>query len=127
MSDTSIPSELRYTSEHEWISTSAPWRIGVSDYAQNALGDLTYVELPSVGDTFEKGEEFGTLESTKSVSPLYMPVSGTIKAVNEALADAPELVNQSPYGDGWIVEIESAEGLDVLLDADGYKALLETL
>ena len=127
MSDTSIPSELRYTSEHEWISTSAPWRIGVSDYAQNALGDLTYVELPSVGDTFEKGEEFGTLESTKSVSPLYMPVSGTIKAVNEALADAPELVNQSPYDEGWIVEIESAEGLDVLLDADGYKALLETL
>ena len=127
MADTSIPSELRYTNEHEWISTSAPWRIGVSDYAQNALGDLTYVELPSVGDTFEKCEEFGTLESTKSVSPLYMPVSGTIKAVNEALADAPELVNQSPYGDGWIVEIESADGLDVLLDADGYKALLETL
>ena len=127
MADTSIPSELRYTNEHEWISTSASWRIGVSDYAQNALGDLTYVELPSVGDTFEKGEEFGTLESTKSVSPLYMPVSGTIKAVNEALADAPELVNQSPYGDGWIVEIESADGLDVLLDADGYKALLETL
>ena len=127
MADTSIPSELRYTNEHEWISTSAPWRIGVSDYAQNALGDLTYVELPSVGDTFEKGEEFGTLESTKSVSPLYMPVSGTIKAVNEALVDAPELVNQSPYGDGWIVEIESADGLDVLLDADGYKALLETL
>ena len=127
MADTNIPSDLRYTNEHEWISTSAPWRIGVSDYAQNALGDLTYVELPSVGDTFEKGEEFGTLESTKSVSPLYMPVSGTIKAVNEALADAPELVNQSPYGEGWIVEIESAEGLDVLLDAAGYKALLETL
>ena len=127
MSDTNIPSDLRYTDEHEWISTSAPWRIGVSDYAQNALGDLTYVELPSVGDTFEKGEEFGTLESTKSVSPLYMPVSGTIKAVNEALADAPELVNQSPYGEGWIVEIESAEGVDTLLDAAGYKALLETL
>ncbi len=127
MADTNIPSDLRYTDEHEWISTSAPWRIGVSDYAQNALGDLTYVELPSVGDTFEKGEEFGTLESTKSVSPLYMPVSGTIKAVNEALADAPELVNQSPYGEGWIVEIESAEGVDTLLDAAGYKALLETL
>ena len=127
MADTNIPSDLRYTDEHEWISTSAPWRIGGSDYAQNALGDLTYVELPSVGDTFEKGEEFGTLESTKSVSPLYMPVSGTIKAVNEALADAPELVNQSPYGEGWIVEIESAEGVDTLLDAAGYKALLETL
>ena len=127
MSASTIDNTVRYTSEHEWISTASPWKIGVSDYAQNALGDLTYVELPSVGDTFEKGEEFGTLESTKSVSPLYMPVSGTIKAVNEALADAPELVNQSPYGDGWIVEIESADGLDVLLDADGYKALLETL
>ena len=127
MADTNIPSDLRYTDEHEWISTSAPWRIGVSDYAQNALGDLTYVELPSVGDTFEKGEEFGTLESTKSVSPVYMPVSGTITAVTEALADAPELVNQSPYGEGWIVEIESAEGVDTLLDAAGYKALLETL
>ena len=127
MADTNIPSDLRYTDEHEWISTSAPWRIGVSDYAQNALGDLTYVELPSVGDTFEKGEEFGTLESTKSVSPLYMPVSGTIKAVNEALADAPELFNQTTYGEGWIEEIESAEGVDTLLDAAGYKALLETL
>ncbi len=127
MADTHIPSDLRYTSEHEWISTAAPWRIGVSDYAQQALGDLTYVELPAVGDSFEKGAEFGTLESTKSVSPLYMPVSGTIIAVNEALADAPELVNQSPYTDGWIVEIESADGLDSLLDAAGYKALLETL
>lgn len=127
MADTHIPSDLRYTSEHEWISTAAPWRIGVSDYAQQALGDLTYVELPAVGDSFEKGAEFGTLESTKSVSPLYMPVSGTIIAVNEALADAPELVNQSPYTDGWIVEIESADGLDTLLDAAGYKALLETL
>ena len=68
-----IPAELRYSEDHEWISTSAPWKIGVSDYAQNALGDLTYVELPSVGDTFEKGQEFGTLESTKSVSPLFMP------------------------------------------------------
>ena len=85
-----IPAELRYSEDHEWISTSAPWKIGVSDYAQNALGDLTYVELPSVGDTFEKGQEFGTLESTKSVSPLFMPVAGTIKAVNEALVDAPE-------------------------------------
>ena len=71
-----IPAELRYSEDHEWISTSAPWKIGVSDYAQNALGDLTYVELPSVGDTFEKGQEFGTLESTKSVSPLFMPVAG---------------------------------------------------
>lgn len=99
----------------------------MSDYAQNALGDLTYVELPSVGDTFEKGQEFGTLESTKSVSPLFMPVAGTIKAVNEVLVDAPEKVNQDPYGEGWLIEIESAEGVSELLDAAAYKAHLETL
>ena len=122
-----IPAELRYSEDHEWISTSAPWKIGVSDYAQNALGDLTYVELPSVGDTFEKGQEFGTLESSKSVSPLFMPVAGTIKAVNEALVDAPEKVNQDPYGEGWLIEIESAEGVSELLDAAAYKAHLETL
>ena len=83
-----IPAELRYTEDHEWISTAAPWKIGVSDYAQNALGDLTYVELPSVGDTFEKGQEFGTLESTKSVSPLFMPVAGTVKAVAASVGTA---------------------------------------
>lgn len=126
MSDTNIPTELRYSEDHEWITLSAPWRIGVSDFAQHALGDLTYVELPAVGDSFEKGQEFGTLESTKSVSPLIMPVSGTVKAVNEALVDAPELVNQSPYGEGWIIEIESAD-CDGLLDAAGYKAHVETL
>ena len=119
-----IPAELRYSEDHEWISTSAPWKIGVSDYAQNALGDLTYVELPSVGDTFEKGQEFGTLESTKSVSPLLMPVAGTVKAVNEALADAPEKVNQDPYGEGWIIKIKPAANaaFDSLLDAEAYKA-----
>ncbi len=122
-----IPSNVLYTSEHEWISKNAPWKIGVSDYAQNALGDLTYVELPSVGDYFDKGQEFGTLESTKSVSPLYMPASGTVKAVNEALNNAPELVNQDPYGKGWIIEIESAERLEDLLDADAYGKFLETL
>ena len=119
-----IPAELRYSEDHEWISTSAPWKIGVSDYAQNALGDLTYVELPSVGDTFEKGQEFGTLESTKSVSPLFMPVAGTIKAVNEALVDAPEKVNQDPYGEGWLIEIESAEGVSELLDGDTMPFIL---
>ena len=80
-----------------------------------------------VGDTFEKGQEFGTLESTKSVSPLFMPVAGTVKAVNEALVDAPEKVNQDPYGEGWLIEIESAEGVSELLDAAAYKAHLETL
>jgi len=127
MAESKIPGNVLYTKDHEWISKTAPWKIGVSDFAQNALGDLTYVELPNVGDSFEKGQEFGTLESTKSVSPLYMPASGTVKAVNEALADAPELVNQSPYGEGWIIEIEEAGSLDGLLDEAAYKAHLETL
>ena len=127
MSASNVVNTVLYTSEHEWITTSSPWKIGVSDYAQNALGDLTYVELPNVGDHFDKGQEFGTLESTKSVSPLFMPVAGTIKAVNEALVDAPEKVNQDPYGEGWLIEIESAEGVSELLDAAAYKAHLETL
>ena len=127
MSASTIDNTVRYTSEHEWISTSSPWKIGVSDYAQNALGDLTYVELPNVGDHFDQGQEFGTLESTKSVSPLYMPVTGTVKAVNEALADAPELVNKSPYGEGWLIEIEPAGDIEGLMDGDAYKAFLETL
>ena len=127
MSASTIDNTVRYTSEHEWISTSSPWKIGVSDYAQNALGDLTYVELPNVGDHFDQGQEFGTLESTKSVSPLYMPVTGTVKAVNEALADAPELVNKSPYGEGWLIEIEPEGDIEGLMDGDAYKAFLETL
>lgn len=125
MENSNIPAELLYSEDHEWISKAL--RIGVSDYAQHALGDLTYVELPSVGDSFEKGQEFGTLESTKSVSPLIMPVSGVIKAVNDALVDQPELVNQSPYGEGWIVEIENAGSTDGLLDAEAYRKHLETL
>ena len=121
-----IPAELRYSEDHEWISTSAPWKIGVSDYAQNALGDLTYVELPSVGDTFEKGQEFGTLESTKSVSPLFMPVAGTVKAVNEALVDAPEKVNQDPYGEGWLVRVKLSGTPEGLMDAAAYEAFCAT-
>lgn len=125
MENSTIPSELMYSEDHEWLNKDM--RIGVSDFAQKALGDLTYVELPSVGDHFDKGQEFGTLESTKSVSPLFMPVSGTIKAVNEALVDAPELVNKDPYGEGWIVEIENAGSADGLLDAAGYGKHLESL
>lgn len=129
MEETLILENLRYSEDHEWISTAAPWRVGVSDYAQHALGDLVFVELPEVGASFAKGEEFGTLESTKSVSPLYMPVSGVIKAVNDALTDSPELVNQSPYEQGWIVEIDAADSgeLGSLLDAQAYRAHLEKL
>lgn len=125
MDSTTIPVELKYSPDHEWFGPDL--RVGVSDFAQNALGDLTYVELPSVGDTFEQGQEFGTLESTKSVSPLYMPVSGRVKAVNTALMDAPELVNRSPYGEGWLIELEDAGPADGLLDAEGYRKHLEGL
>ncbi len=129
MEESLILETVRYTDEHEWISLAAPWRVGVSDYAQHALGDLVYVEMPEPGTRFAKGEEFGTLESTKSVSSLFMPVSGVIKAVNEALTDAPELVNRSPYDEGWIVEIEEVDEaeLNELFDAQGYRAHLEKL
>ncbi len=129
MEESLILETVRYTDEHEWISLAAPWKVGVSDYAQHALGDLVYVEMPEPGTRFAKGEEFGTLESTKSVSSLFMPVSGVIKAVNEALTDAPELVNRSPYGEGWIVEIEEVDEaeLNELFDAQGYRAHLEKL
>lgn len=124
MSNLTFPADLKYSDDHEWLA--ADGRIGVSDFAQNALGDLTFVELPAVGDTFEKGQEFGTLESTKSVSPLLMPVSGKIVAVNDALADAPELVNQSPYTDGWLVKIENVGDASHLMDAAAYQKHAES-
>jgi glycine cleavage system H protein len=129
INELNLPGNLRYDAEHEWVSLAAPCRVGVSDYAQDALGDLTYVELPDVGARFAKGDEFGTLESTKSVSPLFLPLDGTITAVNEALADDPGLVNSDPYGKGWIVEIEPsdlAQG-NALMDAAAYKKHLESL
>ena len=128
LSQLHIPSNVRYDAEHEWVSTTAPYRIGVSDFAQDALGDLTYVELPEVGAVMSKGSEFGTLESTKSVSPLFMPVDGKIVAVNNALEDDPGLVNTAPYGDGWIVEIEPTEPAqtDALMSAEQYLKHLES-
>lgn len=126
MAKSNIPAGLLYSNDHEWLDQKT-MKIGVSDYAQHALGDLTYVELPTVGDHFDKGQEFGTLESTKSVSPLYMPVAGTVKAVNEELENAPELVNQSPYDKGWIVEIEDAGSTEGLLNADAYTKMVENL
>ncbi len=126
MSTGNIPSNLLYSKEHEWLDTTS-LRIGVTDFAQNALGDLTYVEMPTVGDELEEGGEFGSLESTKSVSPLYLPVAGTIKAINENLEDHPELINQAPYSDGWIVELEALGDTSTLLNAEAYAAFLETL
>jgi glycine cleavage system H protein len=123
-----IPNDLRYTSEHEWVridSETNTVRVGITDYAQEALGDVVYVSLPEVGTTVSAGAAFGEIESTKSVSDIYAPLDGTITAVNEALADSSELVNSDPYGDGWLVEIESADGADLegLLDAAAYGTL----
>lgn len=118
--------ELRYTEDHEWVTTAgATLKVGISDYAQDQLGDIVYVELPEVGASFAKGDEFGTLESVKAVSELYLPVSGEVVAINEALGDAPELINQDPYAN-WIVEIRPADTgeLERLLTADGYRQLL---
>ena len=120
------PEELRYTPDHEWVRVEEGGaRIGITDFAQDALGDVVYLELPTVGTTVAKGETIGEVESTKSVSEVYAPVSGEVVAVNGELAAAPQRLNEDPYGDGWICTIAaSAPGeLDSLLSADDYRAL----
>ena len=121
--DLHIPDTVRYDAEHEWISLKAPYRIGVSDFAQDQLGDITYVELPSVGAELAKGGEFGSLESIKSVSSLYAPADCAVAAVNSALEDEPGLVNTDPYGKGWLIEVtlKAPSQLDALMDAAAYK------
>ena len=121
-----LPDDIRYTDEHEWARISGDTaRIGVSDYAQDQLGDIVFVELPAVGDTIAKGEVFGTLESVKAVSELYLPLSGEVVAVNTALTDAPELINQDPYA-AWIIEVRPSDAgeYDLLLTAAAYLDLL---
>ncbi len=121
-----IPADLRYSSDHEWARADGDVvRIGITDYAQDALGDVVYVALPSVGTTFEAGAALGEVESTKSVSEIYAPVSGVVSAVNDTLSNSPELINTEPYGGGWICEItvSSRDAYDALLDADGYRSL----
>lgn len=122
-----LPEDVRYAEDHEWLRPSeAAARIGISDYAQDQLGDIVYVELPEVGRSLAKGEEFGTVESVKAVSSLYMPVGGEVTAVNELLAEAPELVNTDPYGQGWMIEVKVADPaeVDALMDRAAYlKAL----
>lgn len=122
-----VPDNLRYTSDHEWVRTEhgAQVRIGITDFAQSALGDVVFVELPPVGREVAAGEALGEVESTKSVSEIYAPVSGRVVAVNEALSDAPEALNAEPYGDGWLCTIEASapDELDELLDPAGYRAL----
>ena len=125
MSD--IPEDLRYTEEHEWVRLEGDEVVvGITDHAQDALTGIVYVELPEVGASVSAGEVFGSVESVKSVSEIFAPLSGELSAVNEALEDAPELINDDPYGTGWIVRmrLEDNRTLGDLLDAAGYRALL---
>jgi glycine cleavage system H protein len=125
------PEDLKYTSEHEWLrvpgETQGSIRVGITDFAQDALGDIVYVSLPELGDTVAAGAPVGELESTKSVSDVYAPVSGEIVARNESLEATPEIVNSDPYGDGWLFEILPSDDseLGALLDAAAYAATLE--
>lgn len=124
----SIPEALRYSSDHEWISVDgSKIRMGITDYAQSALGDVVYVQVPTIGVSVSAGDTMSEVESTKSVSDIYAPVSGTIIAVNDLLGDQPEVINSDPYGNGWICEIELSDPgqLDGLLDAGDYRALVE--
>lgn len=126
MSD--VPDDLKYTAEHEWVRLtegSSTVRVGITDYAQEALGDVVYVSLPEVGAKISKGDAVGEIESTKSVSDIYAPLSGTVTARNDALDDQPELINSNPYGEGWILEIEMSEQAEseALLDAAAYGTL----
>jgi glycine cleavage system H protein len=126
-----IPEDLRYTDAHEWVRDLGEGvvRVGITDHAQSQLGDVVFVQLPAVGDAVSAGGPVGEVESTKSVSDIYAPVSGTITAVNEALADSPELVNSGPYDDGWMLEVRLADGtaapFDELLDPAAYRQLVE--
>jgi glycine cleavage system H protein len=123
-----IPSDLRYSTDHEWARVEeGRVRIGITDYAQDALGDVVFVEVPEVGTKVERGASFSEVESTKSVSEIYAPVSGLIAEINADLTDSPERLNDDPYGEGWICIIEPTDPaqLDELLDAEGYRALIE--
>ncbi len=124
-----VPEDLRYSSDHEWVGRDGDVaRIGVTDYAQDALGDVVFVQVPSVDAEVSAGDTFGEVESTKSVSDVYAPVSGTVVEVNEALADSPQLLNEDPYGEGWICAIRMSDPsqLDGLLDAEAYRKLIES-
>jgi glycine cleavage system H protein len=122
------PEDLKYTAEHEWVKAGdGPARVGITDFAQDALGDIVYVQLPEIGTTVRAGDSCGELESTKSVSDLFAPVNGTVTAVNEALADQPDLVNTDPYGEGWLldIDVEDDEEVEALMDAETYQGQLE--
>ena len=123
-----VPDDLRYSTDHEWVRTEGSRaRLGITDYAQDALGDVVFVELPAVGAEVSAGASFGEIESTKSVSDVYAPVSGVVVEVNTDLDESPERLNDDPYGEGWICVVEMADGaqVDGLMDAAAYRALIE--
>ena len=123
-----IPEDLKYTAEHEWVRTADDGRVrvGITDYAQDALGDVVFVQLPAPGTRVEAGGSFSEVESTKSVSDIYAPVAGTVVVANDELADAPQRLNEDPYGEGWIclIEPDDAASFDTLLDAAAYRELI---
>lgn len=122
-----FPNNVKYTEEHEWIRVEGDIAyVGISDYAQEQLGDIVFVDIITEGETLEKGEVFGTIEVVKTISDLFLPVAGEVLEQNEALADNPELVNQDPYGKGWLVKIKPNDANDIndLMDAEAYKALV---
>ncbi|WP_225334757.1 glycine cleavage system protein GcvH [Halomicrobium urmianum] len=123
-----VPDDCRYLESHEWVRLEdGAARIGVSDFAQDELGDVVFVELPAAGDELSRDEDFGVVESIKAVSDVYAPISGTVTAVNEALENEPELLNEDPYGEGWLVEVEPADEdeLDELLSPEAYRDQIE--
>ena len=123
-----LPDDVRYTHDHEWAKQEDDnVKVGITDYAQDQLGDIVFVELPEIGQSFGKGEEFGTLESVKAVSELYMPISGEVVAINEALADEPELVNKEPYQGGWMIAISpgDASEFESLKNKGAYLEMLK--
>ncbi|XVX18605.1 glycine cleavage system protein GcvH [Actinomycetota bacterium] len=128
MSDLQYPDDLRYTEDHEWVraGNDGTVRIGITAFAQDALGDVVYVSLPAVGDQLASGDACGEVESTKSVSDIYAPLAGEVTAVNETLDGSPELINTDPYGDGWMYELqlEDTGALDALLDSAAYQQSL---
>ena len=134
MSQTDIPTELRYTAEHEWVQRTGPTavRVGVTDYAQSQLGDVVFVQLPTEGDAVSAGESLGEVESTKSVSDIYAPLSAKVVAVNGELDGDPELVNSDPYGAGWLVDLsvdsesDLDDALEAMMDAEGYASITTT-
>ena len=122
-----VPQELRYSREHEWVRVDGPLaRIGITDFAQESLGDVVFVQLPDVGLEIVAGASAAEIESTKSVSDVYVPITCVVEAVNDALVDAPELLNQDPYGAGWILEVSVADAAEIsaLMDADAYRELV---